>query len=329
MRFRAPTGLASVLALSTLAGSLLASAAPAAAAVNPAGPDLSLTMTQSATQINSGGALTYSLTVRNSAVYQRTCEIGPLGKPLCYMEMVAGAPVSGVVVQDTLPAGATLQSYTANGGFACTGANTLVTCSGGSLAEVETVTISLTVHEPTIAPGVNQTITNSATVNPSQSIDERTYANNSASISTTLIAPPVLPDLVVTDFSGGGWVPRGGQAMYSVTIANIGQASATGVTVLIDGGTSDFNVASSSGSPGFAPCFNSVERFSMRAWCPGFGNGPSLAPGQSATMTLIVTMPTTYTGSWSMRATVDPFNNVAESNKANNTSTQPVTTTVY
>ena len=52
-------------------------------------------------------------------------------------------------------------------------------------------------------PGAgNQVLTNSVEVNPSQSINERTYANNAASVQVTDIAPIATPDLVVTGFSG-------------------------------------------------------------------------------------------------------------------------------
>lgn len=324
-----------ILARSAISGALLMAGLasgplPAAAAIDSSGPDLSLSMTESATQVNSGATVNYTLTIRNTAITQRTCELNALNKPFCYNEIVAGGPVSGVQVTDTLPTGATLQSYSATSGFTCGAAGGTVNCTNGSLATSGVATITLTIQAPSLAAGGgNVSILNSATVNPSQSINERSYANNSASISAIVVAPPALPDLVVTGFSGGGYVPRGGQATYTVSIANVGQAPAVGVAVLIDGGTSDFNIVSSSGTAGFVPCYNSPERFSMRAWCPGIGQGPTLAPGGTATMTILVQMPSTYTGTWTMSAQVDPFNSISESNEANNANTQTVITSVY
>lgn len=330
MRFTPKTLARSAASGALLLAGLASGPLPAAAAIDSSGPDLSLSMTESATQVNSGRPLTYTLTIRNTPILERTCELNALGKPFCYNDVVAGGPVSGVDLTDTLPAGATFQSYSANSGFTCGAAAGVVTCTNGSLGMSGVATITLSINAPSLAPGgANVSIVNSATVNPSQRIDERSYANNSASISATVLAPPALPDLVVTDFSGGGYVPRGGQATYTVTIANIGQAAAAGVAVLIDGGTSDFTIVSSSGTPGFVPCYNSPERFSMRAWCPGIGQGPTLAAGATATMTILVQMPSTYTGTRTMSAQVDPYNTISESNEANNANTQTVITSVY
>jgi uncharacterized repeat protein (TIGR01451 family) len=141
----------------------------------------------------------------------------------------------------------------------------------------------------------------------------------------------LLPDLVVTGFTGSTSVARGGQATYTVTVANAGQGVANGVNVKIDGGTSDFSVVSSTGSSGFgsAPqCLNAPERFSLAAFCPGWGWGPTLAPGGTLTATIVVQVPTTYTGTWNFSPVVNPVHNVVESNYNNNSATA-VTTTVY
>jgi hypothetical protein len=281
-------------------------------------------MTTSASQVASGGSVTFNLTITNPTGRVQVCEIDDSGlKPrrICYYEPV-GAATSGVVLSDSLPAGATYQGATADSGFVCGASGTTVTCSGGHVAQDGVAHIAITAAMPALAPGgANQTLTNAATVNPSQTINERTYANNSASASVTDVAPPpLLPDLVVTGFSGPGSVPQGGTATFTVNVANIGQGTANGVAVLVDGGYNTWNITSSSGTSGFTPCYSSPERFSLRAWCPGFGNGPSLAPGATATMTINVQIPSTP-GTFTMSATVDPYNSIAESNENNNQQT--------
>jgi hypothetical protein len=70
-----------------------------------------------------------------------------------------------------------------------------------------------------------------------------------------------------------------------MTVANQGTAAVSNVSVVLDGGNSRFEIGASNGTSGVTPCF-SPEWFSLRAWCPGFGNG-SLAPGASATINVL------------------------------------------
>jgi hypothetical protein len=105
---------------------------------------------------------------------------------------------------------------------------------------------------------------------------------------------------------------------------------ADGVNVKIDGGTSDFTVLSSNGSPGLGTApqlYNAPERFPLAAFCPGLGWGPTLAPGGTLTATILVQVPSTYGGTWNFTAVVNQYHNVVESNYNNNTA-PPVTTTV-
>jgi uncharacterized repeat protein (TIGR01451 family) len=314
--FRLPGAL---IASGALVLGLFGSALPAAAALDDLGPDLSLAMSSSATQVQSGGAIGFTLTVSNTTATVRDCEPSPYpGKPDRCFTYTAGGPVSGVVVQDTLPAGAVFQSASAGGGFVCSASGTTVTCSGGALPKSGSTQITINALAPTLQPGApNASLTNAATVNPSQAIDERSYSNNSAAVQFTDVAPAAARDLVVTGFSGPASVPAGGQATYTISIANVGNATANNVAVLLDGGNSAFNVVSSSGTAGFTPCYSSPERFSLRAWCPGIGYGPSLAPGATATISVVVQVPASG-GAWTMTATVDPLNSVAETNESNN-----------
>jgi hypothetical protein len=166
------------------------SALPAAAAIDSSGPDLSMALAESSSQVAAGGALTYTLTVRNTPVYERVCDLNQHGKPLCTNEEVAGGPVGGVVVQDSLPYGATYVSATGDHGFTCYAFGGVVTCNNGTLSDSDTATLSIAILAPTLARGsANTTLTDAAVVNPSQSINERDYSNNTASITATDVAP--------------------------------------------------------------------------------------------------------------------------------------------
>lgn len=311
----------------TAAGVLLLplAAAPVALATVP-GSVVSLSVAASPNPVSSGGNFSYTITVSDPQVPTRECDVEDTIPPkvICSTQLQP-APISGIVVTDTLPSNVTYHGASASNGFVCAVSGNVVTCSQGSLAAYASATITLSLTAPNLTPGgSNATLTNAVSAMP---------GNESSSIQTTVNAPPPPPaaDLVLTGFTGSTSVPRGGFASYTVTIANVGPGTANGVNVKIDGGTSDFNVVSSSGSPGFgtAPqCYNAVERFSLAAFCPGIGWGPSLAQGGTLTATIVVQVPTTYTGTWNISAVVDPYHNVVESNYNNNTA-PAVTTTVY
>jgi hypothetical protein len=302
-----------------MAVGVVGTATPAAAYIDDTGPDLSVTVTSSpVSQVQSGGNLSYTLTVRNTTSTYRECIESPYpGKPPKCFTYTAGGPVSNVVVRDSLPAGASFQSASGNSGFVCSSWAGVVTCSGGALAANGTASIVVNATAPQLAPGsAAQLLTNLAEVNPSQAIAERTYANNAASVQVTALPPVAIADLVVTGLSGPASVQRGGQATFTMTVQNQGTATVSNVSTVLDGGNSGWEIAASSGTAGFTPCFSPPERFSLRAWCPGFGYG-TLAPGAIATINVTVQLPGVG-GSYTMNATVDPYNYVAESNESNN-----------
>jgi hypothetical protein len=178
------------LGASLLAGAILASARPAAVTLDPTGPDLSLSLAESASQVASGGPLTYSLTIRNTPVYDVFCDLDQHGKPLCYKEEVAGCPVGSVVVPDSLPTGSSFVSASGDHGFGRFQFGGVVTCSNGALTDDDRATITITITAPSLPRGgPNTTLTNSAIVDAGHTINARDYANNSASASATDVAP--------------------------------------------------------------------------------------------------------------------------------------------
>ena len=187
------------LGLGLLVGVLIVSTVPVAAAVVPNGPDLTISIAGMAfDQIGPtdilwapGETLTYTLTVRNTRQAVRLCEPAGDGtfKPICYTEFLGGN-VSGVVVQDTLPGGIVFQSASGDSGFRCgLAAASSVSCSGGAIPEGGAAHISIVVIPP--AASSVYTLTDTAVVDQAQTLDERSYANNSASLATTVwFCPP-------------------------------------------------------------------------------------------------------------------------------------------
>jgi subtilase family serine protease len=206
------------------------------------------------------------------------------------------------------------------------------------LPAVGTATITLNTTVASLTPGgANVTLANSAVVNPNQAIDERTYTNNSATVQATDIAPPpppqpqLLPDLTITSFTGGGTIARGGQVSYTATVANIGQATANQVQLVIAGGIEAYQIlGAESGTPGLTPCLPpSPEGYGTLSIVCAMPASLTLAPGQSATVTVVAqVLATAQTGTFQMHASADPFNVVPESNENNNT-TSGASTTIY
>jgi CARDB/Domain of unknown function DUF11 len=299
--------ITTALLAAALAGQSLA-ATPAAAATGA--PDLTVALGATPNPVDQGGTLTYSMLVSNSSTETNCRTIN--SEPIC---TILGRAVSGVAATLTLPSGTIFQSYTADHAFACrpdpSGAS--LACTGGSLAMDDSASIQVRT-QPTAAG----TFTASAAVDPANAISERSESNNSASVSTTVNQVP-LPDLTVTNFSGTTVAPRGGQATYTATITNTGSATATNVALDIVTGSSDWTVVSATGSSGFTPCQWGSGELSLGVLCPAAGHIANLAPGQSATMTIVVQIPAiTQPGTYWTVAGADPYNKVRESNESNN-----------
>ena len=328
MLFSKPLFIRPLLAAGLLASAVLGTATPAGATSLYAA-DLTVDLTSlPSSSVASGANMLYTLTIKNLATTHKVCEVIDSVPPrtVCTTEPI-GTAASGVVVQQMLPAGFSYRYSVPDHGFSCSPSGTLVSCANGFIDWGDSARIDVYVTAPTLsAGGPNQTATSTATVNPSHAIPERDYTNNSGSLALTVIAPPPqYPDLVVTSFTGPAFIPANGQGTYTISVANQGEVSAN-VATLLDGGLQAWSVVSSSGTAGFTPCYTAPERFSLRAWCPGLGYGPVLAPGQSGTFSVVVQVSAT-TGTFTMVAKADGLNAVAESNEANNTAS--LTTTVY
>jgi uncharacterized repeat protein (TIGR01451 family) len=126
----------------------------------PTTADLQLTQMTSATTMNRGGPLTFTLAVTN---------LGPT------------STAANVTVADTLPSTLSLVSCTATGGVVCTGTGNARAAAFGSLAAGASQTVTITA---TVLMSAGASITNTASASTT-SIDANP-ANNSASVTITI-----------------------------------------------------------------------------------------------------------------------------------------------
>src|SRR5205823_13218131 len=119
--------------------------------------------------------------------------------PLTYtltVNNIGTANTSGVKVVDTLPAGVTLGAtpFSTTSLFTCSsaGAPLTVTCTGGAVNAGQNGTITINA----VSPAAAGSITNTAAVDPDNTIAESNELNNtSASVNTTVGRPPPTPAL--------------------------------------------------------------------------------------------------------------------------------------
>ena len=146
-------------------------------------PDLTLNKT-GPTSVALGAPLTYTLTVNN----------------------VGSANTANVRVVDTLPAGVTLAATTpfeTTSLFVCQSSGTPITvvCDGGAVNKGQNATIKINAISPVASPPTQ--ITNTAVVDPDNTIVESNELNNtSATVNTSLEGPPPEPQLSIKKSDG-------------------------------------------------------------------------------------------------------------------------------
>jgi uncharacterized repeat protein (TIGR01451 family) len=145
-------------------------------------PDLTLNKT-GPTSVALGAPLTYTLTVNN----------------------VGSANTANVRVVDTLPAGVTLAAtpFETTSLFACVSSGTPITvvCDGGAVNKGQNATLKINAISPSTTPPTQ--ITNTAVVDPDNTIVESNELNNtSATVNTSLEGPPPEPQLSIKKSDG-------------------------------------------------------------------------------------------------------------------------------
>lgn len=261
-------------------------------------PDLTAAVTGPATGV---GATTASYTVKVA---------NPSGTD--------AAIARAVTVRVTATGGASLTAAALTG-WRCSLSAAVATCAGGTIAVGGSASIPVTVRFPAAAT----TVTVAAVADPSNSITERNESNNGGSTSTAVSAP-ALPDLRMS-MTGPSTV-RGlyANAVWTMTIANVGRAPASVVNVrwLTNWG-GDVNAnAVNSGAIGFS-CIVPPEYVQQMVYC--YGNG-TLQPGASTTIAITAVPPAPddvygSSGQSKVTATVDYAEQVGESDESNNAAT--------
>lgn len=271
-------------------------ASPESAPSNPVTPtrtigptDMAISMTGPA-NINLGGNATYVLTISN---------LGPNFAPQ-------------VVVSDSVPAGATFVSATTTQGV-CSASGTQFSCNLGGMIAASAGGASATV---TLVLNVTASITNTASVQGKDqngvALGDPNPANNSASVSTTLSAPPTTTDLQVTGSPQNGG-PTSGPTTTDTITWQVKNALNTAANTVI------FTVTQPAGLP-----FNSVSTSTGSCSGPPVGSGGTItcnASTISGSQTMIVTVNFNVpsSGSFSSKGTVS-FNGT-DTNTANNSFT--------
>jgi uncharacterized repeat protein (TIGR01451 family) len=199
---------------------------PVAVPVTPgAGGASDLTINKTGpTSIAPSTAMTYTLTVNN----------------------IGTANATGVKVIDTLPAGVTFVSTTQTSLFTCANVLGTVTCTGGAVNAGQNGTIGINVLSPPTAAS----LTNTAVVDPDNTISETNELNNTSAAVFTQVGstPPPAPKLSIqkvdAETCGNAWctgagpdpVTPGTKLTYKIQVTNLttGQNSVANDVVMTD-----------------------------------------------------------------------------------------------
>ncbi len=266
-------------------------------------PDLTATVTASASTVGGGADVTYTVVVQNVA---QVAYRDPLGHAVYW-----NAPASGISALFSLPSGSVFRSVSATAGFACAYVSPVVTCSGGSLASGATGTVTVVAAAPLGAGSFVGTVS----VDPTNAIVERSESNNVA--STGVNVPQ--PDLVVSVDASDASVEDQGSVTYWLHVDNPGPAAdAANVTLryTLPTGASLWSWRDGISSWLYGTFDQAGFACSVATGvvtCTG-GHIPSAGRGS---ITLVVTAPR-MNGTMTGTAVVDPSNVIAERNEANN-----------
>jgi uncharacterized repeat protein (TIGR01451 family) len=252
--------------------------------------DLSVTKTDNQTTYIPGTNVTYTIVARNT---------GPYG-------------VANALVNDPLPAGITIASWTcangANGGTCGmpNGTGAIVNAPV-SLPVDATVTFTVMMAVP---PGYSGDLTNTVTITAPNTASETTTANNTATDIDTLATV----DLAITKTDGTSNYTPGANLSYTIAVTNNGPSAITGaqITDPLPAGitTASWTCGATSGAACGAP--NGVGAINTTA---------NLPVGGTVVYVLTVSVPPGFTGDLVNTASVAPPAGVQDTNTANNSAT--------
>ena len=152
------------------------------------------------------------------------------GDPITYTLAVTNegdGTAAAVLVTDQLPAGVTFNDATAG----CSEAAGLVTCALGDVDAGAGLDVAITV---TVNESFCGALINSADVSASNESGETDGNNSSNDVTNTVECDePAPPDLQVSKRSdAGGILHDGDDFLYTITVTNVGEESATGVELI-------------------------------------------------------------------------------------------------
>jgi uncharacterized repeat protein (TIGR01451 family) len=218
---------------------------------------------------------------------------------------------TNVVVTDTLPVGVNFVSSTAG----CTG-TTVLTCNLGTLVNGASTSFNVTVGVPAnyLSSRSETTAVISQTAAVTSSTTDPNLGNNTATVSTTLIA---VADLSIAKSGAPNPVDAGTPLTYTITVTNHGPSDSTGTTVT-DTLPAGVNFTTSSiGCTGTTTLTCNVG---------------TVAAGASPSFTVTVAIPANFlssrfekTATITNTATVAPGTGVTDPNLSNNSASVNIT----
>jgi len=278
--------LSAIFALAFFCATFLAPAVHAQTA------DLQLTQTASASAVAAGTTYSYTEVVKNNA-------------------SSATVTAGTIVVYMQTPANTTYQGYTTGAGWTCThpavGAAGPVVCTyNNTLASGATANTLTITFEVVAGTASGTTILNSATVTNSTFQD--TNPANNTSITSIIVEPTTTSDLAVSMSVSPTPVFVSSNLTYTITVQNLGQATAPITTgVLTDNLPTGVTYLSSSASAGWSCSGTTTISCSITT---------AMTMGSTATITITVTTPSsattlTNTATASLSGDPNPNNNSA------------------
>jgi uncharacterized repeat protein (TIGR01451 family) len=222
----------------------------------------------------------------------------------------ASDPAVNVAVRDFLPAGSRFIDVAGTAGFTCTQVSGIVDCTGGGIPAAGTATITIRVFAPD-TPGQ---YTNTALVDPNNTIPEGNEFDNQAAVVTTVVNGGNGPfnDLQIA-MIGTPSVTPGAPIDYRITVANAGSDPASNVAVrdLLPAGVTF--VFAQDDAPGASGAFSCGQAGGV-VDC----TGATIAPGAPRNINIRVNAPSAEVANLTNQAFVDPNNTIPEGDELNN-----------
>jgi uncharacterized repeat protein (TIGR01451 family) len=251
---------------------------------------------------------------------------------------------SNIRVRDTLPAGTTFRTVSADHGFTCSYSAGVVECVGGSLKGTasefyppfglpgtDEAKITITIFAQPIV-GTMHNIVRVNPLNEIVEIDSPTQANDIATQDTTVVngGKPLgaFNDLTISvvQSSPPGNVAPNGSLTYTITVGNDGTDPANGVLVrnFLPAGST---FVSATGTDMFHCVNNGPTPAGIEIDCDGGSIPASGVAGNPATIAIQAFAPA-IPGTYTDQAIADPNNTIPEGNETNNTSSWNTTVAI-